>query len=151
MSNIIVRFAESDADTIAIHCFLCVVAGPMLPGPIDPKKSATEVWRVVNEECAIMAMDGDLLVGSLGIIRADYWWGNQKFLANRWYHALPGRGIGRMLLNEGERFAKEVGLELHIIDEAKERLLILNRHPARKSVNPFLVQPKPEDLAQVLH
>jgi hypothetical protein len=151
MSNITLRFAETDQDVVAIHAFLCIVAGPMLPGAIDPKKSSTEVWRIVNQECAIVAMDGALLVGTLGIIKADYWWGNKKFLANRWFHALPARGIGAMLLHEGERFAKEVGLELHIIDEAKGRLLILNRHPARKSVNPNLVRPKPAEEARVLH
>ena len=132
MTDIEIRYAESDADVVAIHAFLCVVAGPLLPGPIDPKDSATEVWRVVNQECAIVAMRGPLLVGSLGIIRPNYWWNERiSFLANRWFHALPGQGIGRLLLREGDRFAKQVDLELHIIDENKGRLLILNRSPRR--------------------
>jgi hypothetical protein len=150
MSNITLRFAETDEDVVAIHAFLCIVAGPMLPGPIDPQKSATEVWRIVNQECAIMACDGALVVGSLGIIKVDPWWGNKKYLVNRWFHALPAQGIGALLLYEGDRFAKEVGLELHIFDEAKGRLLILNRDPARKSVNPMLVQPKPVEEARVV-
>lgn len=139
MSDATVRFADSDQDVVAIHAFLCVVAGPLIPAPIDPQKSSTEVWRVVNHECALMAMRGDTLVGTLGIIKGDFWWGNQGVLYNRWFHALPGDGIGKLLLDAGDDFARDLGLELHIIDETKGRLVILNRNPLRKDVNPFLV------------
>jgi hypothetical protein len=139
-SDITVRFAATDQDAVAIHRFLCVVAGPMLPGAIEAEKSIHEVWRVVHQECALMAMRDDLLVGTLGIIKPNYWWGNVSFLTNRWLFALPDSGAGKLLIDEGERIAGDAGLELVIIDEQKSRLLILNRDPRRKAVNPLLSQ-----------
>lgn len=132
MTDITVRFAESDQDVVAIHGFLCIVAGPTLPGDIDPNASAIEVYRVVKEECALMAMRDGKLVGTLGIIKAKFWWGKDaEFLANRWFFALPEIGAGRLLLQEGLRIAKEAGQELHIYDEALGRLVILNMSARR--------------------
>lgn len=145
MPDITVRFAETDQDVVAIHGFLCVVAGPNLPGAIDPKKSATEVWRVANNECALMAIHqgSGKLVGSLGIIKPDFWWGEDgnSFLVNRWFFALPGLGAGKLLLEQGIAIAKDAGLELHIIDERRGRLKIFNRDPRRDAVNPYLSSP----------
>lgn len=130
--GITLRYAESDADVIAIHGFLCVVAGPTLPGPIDPRDSSTEVWRVVNHDVAIMAMNGDMLVGTIGLVRPSFWW-NAKlaFLANRWFFALQGLGAGRLLLQEARAIAESSDLELHIFDEAKGRLKIFNKNKNR--------------------
>lgn len=130
--DLTIRYAESDADVVAIHRFLCVVAGPTLPGPIDPKDSATEVWRVVYEDVAVMALDGDKLVGTIGLIRPLSWWNNKvPFLANRWYFALPGMGAGRALLKEAIGIAVASDLELHIFDETKQRLKIFNKSKNR--------------------
>lgn len=119
---------------VAIHGFLCVVAGPTLPGPIDAKDSATEVWRVVQESVAIMALDGDRLVGTLGLIRPKFWWNsNIAFLANRWLFALPGMGAGKAVLKEALGIAVASELELHIYDETKGRLKIFNKSKNRSS------------------
>jgi hypothetical protein len=139
MTDLVLRYAETDADVVCIHGFLCITMGPMLPGPIDPTKSATEVWRVVNHEAAMMVMRQDKLIGTLGLIKPDFWWGNQNFLTNRWFSCLPGFGAGRLLLREADRFAKDVGLECFIYDEAKGRVTLLNKSPDRKDVNPYLV------------
>lgn len=141
MTDITVRFAETDQDIVAIHGFLCVVAGPNLPGPIEPTKSATEVWRVVTQECALMALRDGKLVGTLGIIKPDYWWGDVQFLVNRWFFALPGLRAGRALLREGEKIARDAGLELHILDETRARYVIFNRDRRRDMPNPFLAAP----------
>jgi hypothetical protein len=119
------RYASTDADVIAIHGFLCVVAGPKLPGPIDPKDSATEVWRVVNHDVALMAMNGDKLVGTIGLIKPDFWWNTKLgFLANRWFFTLPNMDAGKLLLKEAREIAKASNLELHIYDETKGRLIV---------------------------
>lgn len=118
---------------VAIHGFLCVVAGPTLPGPIDPKDSATEVWRVCTESVGLMAMQGDLLVGTLGIVQSKFWWGKTRFLANRWYFALPGTNAGKPLLDEAIAIAVASELELHVFDETKGRLKIFNRSKNRAS------------------
>lgn len=128
MTDITIRYAESDNDVVAIHRFLCVVAGPMLPGPIDHKDSAVEVWRVVNHDVALMAMRDGLLVGTMGIVAPKQWW-NEKlsFLANRWLFVIPGSRSFKPMLKEAVAIAKASDLELHIIDEQRERLSIFNK------------------------
>lgn len=130
-AGITIRYAETDAEVIAIHGFLCVVAGPTLPGPIDPKDSSLEVWRVVNHDVALLAMRGDLLVGTIGLVRPKFWWGKVHFLANRWFFALPGSGAGKPLLDEAIAIARSSDLELHVFDETKGRLKIFNKSKNR--------------------
>lgn len=127
-SELEIRYAQSDADVVAIHGFLCVVAGPALPGQIDPKASAIEVWRVVNHEAAVMAIRGDRLVGTIGIIQAPSWWNPKvRFLTNRWCHCLPGSGALKPLLAEATEIAKANEQEFILIDEAGGRVVILNK------------------------
>jgi hypothetical protein len=132
MSDIVVRYAASDDDVIAIHKFLCVVAEPTLPAPSDPKKGIEEIWRVVNKEAALMAIcDGDMMVGTAGFIMADHWWGLSRYLVNRWMFAIPGRKAWLPLVRESVAIAKAAGVELHIISEQRGRLTIFNRAAAR--------------------
>ena len=126
-----VRYAESDDDVIEIHKFLCVVAGPNLPGPVNPLKSINEVWRVVHDEFALMAMQDGRLVGTLGVIRADFWWGDVPFFANRWAFCLRDAKAWKPLLREAKSIAKECGVEFHLISEARGRITIFNRSPDR--------------------
>lgn len=128
---ITIRYAESDADVIWMHQFLCIVAGPGLPGPIDPKDSSTEVWRVAYHDVALMAIQGDRLIGTLGLIRPKAWWGKTHFLANRWFFTLPSSGAGAPLLKEARAIAIASELELHIYDENRGRLLIFNKSKNR--------------------
>lgn len=142
MSDITIRYAESDDDIIAIHRFLLIVAGPVQPGPVDAQKSAVEVWRVVTQDVgAIMALDGDRLVGTMGIIRVTHWWGDVDLLYSRWFFALPRSHAGRPILKEADELAKGMGLELIVINEAKGKVVVLNRHENRDRPNPFLVHP----------
>ncbi len=130
-SPIVIRYAESDADALTIHRFLCIVAGPTLPGPIDPTDSIHEIYRVMKDDVALMAINGETIVGSFGIVRPHHWW-NLKipFFANRWLFALPGAGT--ILIKEGLAIAQAVNAELHIYDESKGRLVILNKSKLRK-------------------
>lgn len=133
MGGITVRYASTDQDVIAIHGFLCIVAGPRLPGPIDPKKSATEVWRVVNNDVALMAIRDDLLIGTLGLVNPTHWWSDVKFLANRFFFCLPGSQAWLPLLREAKKIAVASELELHIISEERGKIAILNRHKNRRT------------------
>ncbi len=130
--DLTIRYAATDADVVAIHGFLCIVFGPTLPGPIDPKDSATEVWRVVTNDVAIMAMRGDTLVGTFGILQPKFWWNTKlPFLAGRWLAVIPGSKALRPLLKEGRAIARASDQELHIYDEARGRLIILNKSKKR--------------------
>lgn len=135
--DITIRYAQSDDDVILIHRFLCVVAGPTLPGPIDAQKSAIEVWRVVNHDVALMAIRDDQLVGTLGIIQPEHWWGQSKFLANRWFFTLPGSRAGKPLLKEAKAIALASELELHLITEDKGKVVILNKSRHRNVLRQY--------------
>jgi hypothetical protein len=127
-----IRYAKSDEDIVAIHKFLCHVAGPTLPGPIAAKESIEEIWRCVNHDVALMAIRGPLLVGTFGIINPAFWWNNKiKFLANRWLFVIPDSHALLPLVREGVAIAKASDLELHVYDEAKGRLLIFNKSKNR--------------------
>lgn len=139
MLDLTLRYAATDDDVVAIHRFLCILAIPTLPVKANHSKSATEVYRVVNTECALMVMRGDFLVGTMGIIKPDFWYGDGHFLVNRWFHAIPGTGAGRMLIREAIAIARGADLELWIIDEAKCRLKCFNRNPLRDRINPFIM------------
>jgi hypothetical protein len=137
MSEITIRYAESDADVIAIHAFLCIVAGPRLPAEIDPKDSATEVWRVAHQEVAIMAMREDKLIGTIGLVCPSFWWNSKvKFLVNRWAFAIPGAGAWKPLLREARQIGVSSNMEVHIISEERGSILILNKHANREQPNP---------------
>lgn len=133
MADVEVRFAQSDQDVINIHLFLCAIAGPMLPGPINPQKSIEEVWRVVSDEVALMAIEDDRLIGTMGIVRPGFWWGDLHFLVNRWLFAIPGSKAWRPLLKEALAIASASELELHIISEERGKVLILNKSKLRGS------------------
>jgi hypothetical protein len=130
--TITVRYAEGDQDVAAIHQFLCLVGGPTLPGPINPIKSMIEVRRVVQQDCALMAFKNGELVGTLGLIRPEAWWGDLHFLANRWFFTLPRLRAGKPLLKEAIAIAKASDLELQIYDETKGRLVIFNKSKNRR-------------------
>jgi hypothetical protein len=110
-----IRYAENDDDVIAIHRFLIAVAGPRLLAPIDPVKSLMEIIRVTKEEVAIMAMRGDVLVGTLGLIKPTWWYSNDAFLTDRWNFCIEAEkndnGAGKVMDAEAKAIAKAAGLK----------------------------------------
>lgn len=112
---VIIRYAETDDDVIAIHRFLLVVAQPAMRCPVDVEASLLEVIRVAKEEVAIMAIKDGLLVGTMGLIRPN-WWYNPKFsfLADRWHFVLPEHMHGlanKLLIEEARKIAGMADLE----------------------------------------
>lgn len=145
-----IRYAETDADVVLIHRFLCIVAGPQLPAKIDPKKSIEEVWRVVSDDVALMAITDSAIIGTIGLVKAEHWWGDLGFLANRWFFAIPGSGAWRPLLREAKAIAKASELELHIISEDRGKIAIFNRtkrHVLRESATNRLHHVHPAGVA----
>lgn len=134
MTDIVVRVAETDDDIIAMHRFLCVLAGPALPGPIDARDSVHEMHRLTKHDVALMAMKGDLLVGTLGLAFMSFWWNTKiQFLGNRWLFAIPGSGAWRPLLEEARAIGVGSGLEVHIASEERGTLTILNKSKKREN------------------
>lgn len=129
---ITIAYATTEHEAVAIHHFLCRVAGPFLPGRIDAEKSIAEVWHVVDTQIALTAWDekGEM-VGTMGLIRMDHWWGNVSFLANRWAFAVPRSKAWRPMLTEARTLARELEIECMIASEDRGRLTILNKSKMR--------------------
>ena len=118
-----------------MHRFLLVVARPALLCPINPIKSLNEIIRVTKEEVALMAMRGDTLVGTMGLIRPVWWYGDDAFLTDRWNFCVDGEkhgGAGQMLDNEAKAIAAAAGLKF--INQGKIR--------RQKDGNNFLMFPR---------
>lgn len=107
---------------IAIHRFLLVVARPALLCQVNVQKSLLEVIRVTKEEVAIMAMRGDMLVGTLGLIRPVWWYGDDAFMTDRWNFCIDSEkhgGAGQLLEAEAKAIAGAAGLPF--INQGKVR------------------------------
>ncbi len=89
VSEAAVRFAESEQDMVAMHQFLCVVAEPVLMCPINAEKSLREIIRVTRDEAALMLIRDGRLIGTMGIIRPTWWYGDADFMTDRWHFCLP--------------------------------------------------------------
>lgn len=90
-----------------------VVATPVLVGRVDPIKSLNEIIRVAKFEAAIMAIIDGYLVGTLGLIKPTWWYGEDEFLTDRWNFTLPQYhhgDVAKALENEALMIAAEAGL-----------------------------------------
>lgn len=114
-SPVIIRYAETDDDVIAMHRFLLVVAQPAMRCPVDPEASLLEMIRVTKEEVAIMAIKDGMLIGTMGLIRPSWWYGpKHSFLCDRWHFVLPEHHHGlanKLLIEEARKIAAMAGLE----------------------------------------
>ncbi len=140
--KVVIRFATTDDEVIALHRFLLIVAKPAMRCPVDPVKSMEEVFRVCAQEAGIMAILDDKLVGTLGVMKAQWWYGidgQNDFLTDRWHFCLPQfyhTAVDRRLMEEAQSIADAAGLEF--IDQGKlherrGKLLMMPRvHVPRK-------------------
>jgi hypothetical protein len=109
-----IRYAETDDDVIAMHRFLLIVAQPAMRCPANPEKSLMEIIRVTKYEAALMAIHNGLLVGTMGIIKPDWWYGDGEFLTDRWHFVLPEfmhHQVATDLFSEALKIADGAGLE----------------------------------------
>ena len=82
--------------------------------PVNVVKSLTEIIRVAKEEAAIMVMHGDTMVGTMGLIRPVWWYGDAAFLTDRWHFVLPAfmhTPTATRLMDEARAIADLAGLE----------------------------------------
>lgn len=95
---------------------------------VDAIKSLTEIIRVAKHEVAIMVMHGDVLVGTMGLIKPEWWYGDGEFLTDRWHFVLPAfinTPTASALMDEAKAIAGLAGIEF--IHQGKIR-------PARNGV-----------------
>jgi len=136
------RFPKGDDDIIKIFRFLVLVAGPTLLGPVSPLKAVTEVGRIVMDpyrqdgpdpdSFAIVAEINGELVGTIGVTKIGFWWGDYECMTNRWCHifpALANTGIGSALVAEAHAMCEQIGLDLVISGK-----LVRRNHAAGRGV-----------------
>lgn len=87
--EIIVRNAVTDEDICNIHRFLLIVAQAAMRCPVNAFKSLEEIIRVAKYEAALMLIRDGIMVGTMGIVRAEWWYGDGAFLTDRWHFVLP--------------------------------------------------------------
>jgi len=118
---------ERDRDILAIFNFLIDVGGPAILGPIDNMKAITEIGRIVTDpyrvelpppnSFAIVAESYGRIVGAIGVVTMEDWYGPRTYMTNRWYFVHPGlahSGIGTSLLAEAGAMANQIGMDLVI-------------------------------------
>lgn len=127
-----IRYADK-ADAETLHLFLLLVSPPSAVGRIDAVKSLAEVYRVIEEDVAILAEINGELVATLGIIRVPWWYGPDEFLTDRWFFLYPqlkNQGVGAALLGEAHGIGRQAGLPV-----------VIHGHMRQKRDGLFFVKP----------
>lgn len=81
--------------------------------PVSPIKSLHEIIRVTKYEAALMAIVDGYLVGTMGIMKVDWWYSEDAFLTDRWHFVLSEHQHGpvdQMLMAEARAIASDAGL-----------------------------------------
>jgi hypothetical protein len=82
-----------------------------------------------------MAMRGDILVGTMGIVKPVWWYSDDEFLTDRWNFCVDSEkneGAGKALDDEAKSIAKSAGLKF--INQGKIR--------QQKDGNSYLMMPR---------
>jgi GNAT superfamily N-acetyltransferase len=116
---VIIRFAQSDDDIVAIHRFMIAhAAAEIAEAEVDALIYMRTIHDTVREGAGLMAMIGGAIAGYLGLWKSQYDYSKAYFLHDRGFYVLPAhRGVaGAALLQEARAIAQEGELALKIID-----------------------------------
>lgn len=122
--EITVRFGESDKDVLGVYMFLLATAGESLLGAVDEEKALTEIARVQRDGASLLAFVDGKLAGVMGLMKVEWWYGDDSFITNRWFFILPDlkfKGVGARLLAEARVISTEADLKLVIIGHKRAR------------------------------
>src|SRR5882672_692633 len=118
-----IRYAMTDDDVIAIHRFLLMVARPAMRCEPDIEQSLLEIIRVTKYEAALMAVLDGNMVGTMGIMKASWWYNPRvSFMTDRWHFVLPQFWHGpvdKALKGEAIEISRLAGFEF--VDQGKTR------------------------------
>lgn len=142
----VIRYGETDDDCVAIYNFLLAVAGPVLIGRVDPAATIAEIMRIRDQGAPIMCFCDGYLVGLLGLTRAQWWYGPDTFMTDRWFFVLPDlkfKGAATRMLAEAAAVAASSG-----------QTVIINGHMRPRGNNIYFTRPHvftpPKDTDDVL-
>jgi hypothetical protein len=114
VSEIEIRYAATDEDVCNIHKFLLIVARPLMRCPVNVVKSLNEIIRVAKYEAALMVIHNGVMVGTMGLIKPEWWYGDGEFLTERWHFVLPSfenTQAAKALMDEAKAIAALAEIE----------------------------------------
>jgi GNAT superfamily N-acetyltransferase len=120
MESFTIRYAKTNQDIDRIFEFTSAVSGPVRFCKINAVKAHAEIGRVVldpNYGFALMAEINGEIVGTLGVIAPEWWYGDDRFFTDRWFFLFPvlaNKGVGTALLAEAAAVAAKAGVPLII-------------------------------------
>lgn len=82
--------------------------------PIDIFDSLNEITRVAKEDAAIMVLHNGVMVGTMGLMKAKWWYGKGYFMTDRWHFVLPAfdhTPTSKALMDDAKEIARIAGLE----------------------------------------
>lgn len=91
-----------------------IVATPVLRCPVNVEKSLLEIVRIAKEDAAIMVLHNGVMVGTMGLMKATWWYGNGEFLTDRWHFVLPAfthTPTAAALMDDAKEIARIAGLQ----------------------------------------
>jgi GNAT superfamily N-acetyltransferase len=117
---VLIRFAQSDDDIVAIHRFMIAhAAAEMAEAEVDALIYWRTIQDTVREGAGLIAMIDGKIAGYLGLWKSRYDYSKAFFLHDRGFYVLPahrGGAVGAALLQEARAIAQEGDLTLKIID-----------------------------------
>lgn len=108
----------------AIADFLLEVFAPLAPHKPNHAKVRAMVPLVIERHCALMILDGERIISSIGLIPMAYWWCDQHVVGNVWFSTRQCYSVGDILVRKVARMIAPV--ELHIQSEPRGTLSIFN-------------------------
>jgi hypothetical protein len=118
-----------------------LVAQAAMRCPVNAVKSLHEIIRVAKFEAAIMVLHDGMLVGTMGVIKPTWWYGDGAFLTDRWHFVLPDfmhSEAASVLFAEAKAIAAAAGLEfIHQGKIRGEKGGVLRMRPTVYLLNPL--------------
>ena len=87
--------ASGDAQTI--FALLRKMHAEVGRAPLNPDKALYAIGATVEAGLARMVFDGSDLVGSFGLWRSEWWFGDEKMLMSQWLYVAPSHRAGNVL------------------------------------------------------
>src|SRR5258708_1713326 len=106
---VLIRIAQSDADSAAIHAFMIGhAAAEMAEAEVDALIYWRTIHDTVREGAGLIAMIGEEIAGYLGLWKSRYDYSKAFFLHDRGFYVLPahrGGAVDAALLREARTIA----------------------------------------------
>lgn len=113
----VTRKADSDDDVRAVFNLLMIMHDEQGMAPLDPVKTMQRIYDAVFGGSCFVVDGDDCLVGSIGLVVADYWYSMDKYLTDRWFFVRKearNGSVGKALLIAARGEAETHGLPLFV-------------------------------------